>query len=237
MGSAWKVAYADFVTALMAFFLMMWVLNMVPPDKKEAIAQYFEEEAKLQTSTTVRVSNNALVNRTDKLDLSAMALSEVEKSNYAIAQKLRSMLMADAVPQSATGLSADDVGVQLRVNNDAMFARGSADITPEGAKVMEGVLSILQEYNVYLVIRGHADSEEISAGGAYPSSWELSAARAASAVRYIADKGIKPTRLRAVAYGDTRPLEPGQTEESRNRNRRVEFFFHRPETMSYSIVY
>ena len=56
-------------------------------------------------------------------------------------------------------------------------------------------------------------------------------------VRYLVDKDIKPTRMRAVAYGDTRPVEPGDTPENRSRNRRVEFFFHRPEAMTYSIVY
>jgi chemotaxis protein MotB len=56
-------------------------------------------------------------------------------------------------------------------------------------------------------------------------------------LRYLAEHGIKPTRMRGVAYGDTRPLKPGLSEESRAVNRRVEFFFHRPEVMSYSVVY
>lgn len=234
-GSAWKVAYADFMTALMAFFLMMWVINMVPPEKKEEIAQFFQQEAMLPGSAAIISANNASINRVTSLDLS-VNLSEAEKSNYAIAQKLRAMLMADSVPQNASGLSADDVGVQLRVNNDAMFSSGSAEITGAGKKVMDSVLSILREYNVYMVVRGHADTSEMT-DSLYPSPWELSAARAASAVHYLVDQSIKPTRMRAVAYGDTRPLEPGQTVESRSRNRRVEFHFHRPEAMSYSIVY
>ena len=57
---------------------------------------------------------------------------------------------------------------------------------------------------------------------------ELSGARSAAVLRYLAEHGIKPTRMRGVAYGDTRPLKPGLSEESRAVNRRVEFFFHRP---------
>ena len=56
-------------------------------------------------------------------------------------------------------------------------------------------------------------------------------------VHYLASHGVKPTRMRAVSYGDTRPLKPGIDEQSRALNRRVEFFFHRPEVMSYSVVY
>lgn len=236
MSSAWKVAYADFVTALMAFFLLMWVLNMTPPETKQGLAEYFTEEATLQTSSTSPISNNSLVNATDRLDLRNTPLNELQQSQLAIIQKLKSLVMADAVPRSASGISSDDIGVQLRVNSDAMFAPGSTELTPEGRKVLDSVLAVLREYNVYLVVRGHADVQE-AASTAHASPWELSAARAASAVRYLADHGIAPTRLRAVAYGDTRPVEPGTSEASLSRNRRVEFYFHRPEAGTASMEY
>lgn len=236
MSSAWKVAYADFVTALMAFFLLMWVLNMTPPDTKQGLAEYFTEEATLQTSSTSPVSNNSLVNATDRLDLRNTPLSELQQSQLAIIQKLKNMIMADAVPRNASGVSSDDIGVQLRVNSDALFDPGSTDLTAQGRKVLDSVLAILREYNVYLVVRGHADAQE-SARTAYASPWELSAARAAAAVRYLADHGIAPTRLRAVAYADTRPVEPGTSEASLRRNRRVEFYFHRPEAATAAMEY
>ena len=247
-GGAWKVAYADFVTAMMAFFLLLWVLSMVPPDTKAGLAAYFSGERNFDSSSSSPVSNNPFIQNTDKIDARDIKISEVEQSHYAIAQKTRQMLMADAVPQSASGISADDVGVQLRVNSDVMFAPGSVELQPGGAKVLASVLSLMNEYNLYLVVRGHADSTE--AAPPYASAWELSGARAAATaarkrsgagpsamVNYLATHGIKPTRMRAVSYGDTRPLKPGIDEQSRTLNRRVEFFFHRPEVMSYSVVY
>ena len=236
MSSAWKVAYADFVTALMAFFFLMWILNMTPPETKKGLASYFAEEALLDSANASAISNNALINRTDKLDLSEAKMSELERSHYIVARKLKAMLMQDGILRSASGLSADDVGVQLRISNDVLFKPGSAEFSPPALKVLDDVLSILREYNLYLVIRGHADSEEAT-GSPYPSGWELSAARAAAATRYLAEKGVVPTRMRAVGYGDTRPLEPGNSVESHNRNRRLEFHFHRPDAMAYSIVY
>ncbi len=236
MGSgAWKVAYADFVTAMMAFFLLLWVLNTVPPETRAGLAAYFSGERNFDSSSTSPISNNPFIQNTDKIDARDLKINEVQKSHYAIAQKIKQMLMADAVPQNSSGISADDVGVQLRVNSDVMFKPGSVELLPEGEKMLQSVLAVMKDYNLYLVVRGHADSAEIKQP--YPSAWELSGARAAAALRYLAEHGVKPTRLRGVAYGDTRPLKPGIDEQSRTVNRRVEFFFHRPEVMSYNVVY
>lgn len=235
MGGAWKVAYADFVTAMMAFFLLMWILNMVPPETKAGLAAYFRGERNFDSSSTSPVSNNPFIQNTDKIDTRDLKISEVEKSHYAIAQKIKQMLMADAVPSSSSGISADDVGIQLRINSDVMFKPGTIDLMAGGEKVLDSVQKMLNEYNLYLVVRGHADPTEVRPP--YPSAWELSGARAAAMIRYLAERGIKPTRMRAVGYGDTRPLKPGIDEQSRAVNRRVEFFFHRPEVMSYSVVY
>ena len=172
MSSAWKVAYADFVTAMMAFFLLLWVLNMVPPETRAGLAAYFSGERNFDSSSTSPVSNNPFIQNTDKIDTRDLKINEWKKSHYAIAQKIKQMLMADAVPQSSSGISADDVGVQLRVNSDVMFKAGSVDFLPEGEKVLGSVLQILKEYNLYLVVRGHADSTE--ARPPYASAWELS---------------------------------------------------------------
>ena len=234
-GGAWKVAYADFVTAMMAFFLLLWVLSMVPPETRAGLAAYFSGDRNFDSSSTSPISNNPFIQNTDKIDARDIKISEVEKSHYAIAQKIKQMLMSDAIPQSASGISADDVGVQLRVNSDIMFKPGSVDLLPDGERVLTAVLDLMEEYNLYLVVRGHADSAETAPP--FTSAWELSGARAASMVNYLAQHGVKATRMRAVSYGDTRPLKPGIDEQSRAMNRRVEFFFHRPEVMSYSVVY
>ena len=234
-GGAWKVAYADFVTAMMAFFLLLWVLSMVPPETRAGLAAYFSGDRNFDSSSTSPVSNNPFIQNTDKIDARDIKISEVEKSHYAIAQKIKQMLMSDAIPQSASGISADDVGVQLRVNSDIMFKPGSVDLLPDGERVLAAVLNLMDEYNLYLVVRGHADSAETAPP--FTSAWELSGARAASMVNYLVQHGVKATRMRAVSYGDTRPLKPGIDEQSRAMNRRVEFFFHRPEVMSYSVVY
>ncbi len=234
MGGAWKVAYADFVTAMMAFFLLLWILNMAPPETKAGLAAYFSGEGAMDTSSTSPVSNNPFIQNTDKIDL-RNSKSEAEKTHYALAEKIKKMLLADAVPQNASGITADDVGVQLRVHSGLMFNEGSAELSQKGFEVLEDVVFLLSEYNMYLVVRGHADNTEDL--GPYPSPWELSASRSAAVIRYLIEQGVKPSRLRSIAYGDTRPYQAGNDETAQMLNRRVELFFHRPEVMSYSVVY
>ena len=237
MSGGWKVAYADFVTAMMSFFLLLWILAIAPQETKDGLAAYFAGQENFDTANTSPVANNPFIQRTDKIDARDLKITEVERSHYAIARQLKQMLMADAIPQSATGISADDVGVLLRVNSALTFLPGSTELTPDGKKILNDVREILLKYNLYLVVRGHAESGEVSENSPYRSSWELSGARAAAAVRTLVADGIKGNRLRAVAYADTRPIEPGDSPESRMKNRRIEFYFHRPEVMSYGVVY
>ncbi len=236
-GGSWKVAYADFVTAMMAFFLLMWILNMTPKETLKGLAGMFQADAQFTSNTIsgAAVSNNPLIQYVDKLDL-RQKMDETEQSNYAIAQALQKFLLKDALPSASSGITSDGVGVLLHITSDLMFKPGTVEFTPKGQGVLDEVVKVMQTYNVYLVVRGHADSSETGAPN-YPSKWELSAARANAAVRYIIDKGIKPSLVRSVAYADTRPQLPSGLPGAAEKNSRVEFNFHRPEVMSTIVGY
>jgi chemotaxis protein MotB len=108
-------------------------------------------------------------------------------------------------------------------------------LKPEAAKLLEGVTNIMLSQKVNLVIRGHTDDSE-NGNGLYPSKWELSAARAAACLRYVLAKSngaIAATRMRAAGYADSRPLVPVFDDASRAANRRVEFYYHSPETETW----
>lgn len=236
-GQSWKVAYADFMTAMMAFFLVMWLLNMAPQETLKGLAGYFDVNAQYSSNVTspYAVSNNPLIQYVDKLDTREFKMSEVEESHYAIAQSLKQFLLKDALPSSASGITSDGVGVLLHITSNLMFKPGTVEFTADGQKVMQEVVDVMQKYKVYLVVRGHADSSE--SGAPYPSKWELSAARANAAVRYLIAQGISPTLVRSVSYADTRPRVPSTVPGAAAQNSRVEFNFHRPEVMSTIVGY
>lgn len=237
MSGSWKVAYADFMTAMMAFFLLMWILNMANEETKEGLAGYFALDATMATNISSAMANNIIVQRVDKLDAREFKMNEVDQSNYAIAQTIKEFLLADALPSASSGISSDNAGVLLHVSGDLLFKANSVEFSATGNRVLDEVIGIMKKYKVYLVVRGHTAKGETGEPN-YPSKWELSSARATAAIRYIVDQGrIDPSLVRSVAYADTRPLVPETDPDSSMRNRRVEFYFHRPEVMSTIVGY
>jgi chemotaxis protein MotB len=237
-GGSWKVAYADFVTAMMAFFLLMWILNMAPKETLTGLAGFFQSNAQALSNTVspYSISNNPMVQYVDKLDTRDFKMDEIEQSHYAIAQALKQLLLQDALPSSSSGITSDGIGVMLHITSDLMFKPGTAEFTDEGKKILDQVVDVMHKYKVYLVVRGHADSSE-SGAPVYPSKWELSAGRGNSAVRYLIGKGMNPNLIRSVAYADTRPRVPSTVPGAAALNSRVEFNFHRPEVMSTIVGY
>ena len=236
-GQSWKVAYADFMTAMMAFFLVMWLLNMAPEETLKGLSGYFVEGASYFTNSAAPgVSNNQIVQFIDKMD-TRNNMTEAEKSDYAIIQSLKPILsLKDAVPSASTGIASDGVGVLLHVTSNLMFKPNSTEFSTHGLEAMHEVLDMLLKYNVWVIVRGHADSSETGAPN-YPSKWELSSARANAAVRYLVDKGADPKKIRSVGYADTRPLSPPTVPDAASKNSRVEFYFHRPEVATNIVGY
>ncbi|MDL2279154.1 flagellar motor protein MotB [Desulfovibrio sp. OttesenSCG-928-G11] len=236
-GSSWKVAYADFMTAMMAFFLVMWLLNMAPQETLAGLSSIFKEGKYTSSQASpYGIANNPLVQYVDKLDNREFKVSEIEESHYAIAQSLKQFILKDALPSSSSGITSDGVGVLLHITSNLMFQPGTEKFTVEGEKVMQEVLDVMNKYKVYLVVRGHADISETGAPY-FPSKWELSAARGNSAVRWLIEHGVKPSLVRSVAYADTRPQVPPTVPGAAAMNSRVEFNFHRPEVMSTIVGY
>ncbi len=228
-GGSWKVAYADFVTALMAFFLLLWLVVSLKPQRKQELSLVFQDKnvpskEKVQNLEKVPtfISPDAIKGSPE------FKLSQENKLKYEIALLIKELISADPAVRRNSGVSNDSSGVMMQVNNAVMFKPGSADLTPAATKVLNGVARILREFKINLTVRGHADDEE--KGGPYPSKWELSAARAAAATRYLAEKtGIPVTRLRAVGLADSQPLVPPTSPENKARNRRIEFFYTSPD--------
>jgi chemotaxis protein MotB len=234
-GGSWKVAYADFVTAMMAFFLLMWLIAALKPKQKESLALVFKDAKHETKGDSMKQAVSNFIPKDAKIGVAEMDLSQQDRVKYEVAMMVKELLKQEKDLEANSGLSSDNAGVLMQVNNSVMFAPNSAVLKPGAAKILDGVTNILLTQKVSLVIRGHTDDTE-TGNGLYPSKWELSAARAAAALRYILTKGngaIAATRLRAAGYADSRPLVPVIDDASRAENRRVEFYYHSPETETW----
>ena len=233
-GSAWKVAYADFVTAMMAFFLLMWILNMSTDEQKAGLAQFFTEGATGVTNVVSPVglmNVNPLMLTPGKLTTEQMEKQEMQRNTLAILRSLKAEIAEDSMGRVTTGLNTSGNGVMLQVVPDIFFQPGTTTLSPAAKTMLDRVYDIMKRYQTYLVVRGHTDLSETGAPN-FPSAWELSAARGNAAVEYLIQKGINPKLVRSVAYGNTQPAVPPSVANAVELNGRVEFNFHRPEVMS-----
>jgi chemotaxis protein MotB len=128
----------------------------------------------------------------------------------------------------------EEDGVYLRMETPTLFGSGDAVIAEEGREMLQVLSQITMEFNVAVVVAGHADNQPIRSS-VYASNWELSAARAAGVARFLVDDGHSPTMVRVESYGEFRPLADNSTPEGRARNRRVELLFSRDDVLSAAI--
>ena len=117
-------------------------------------------------------------------------------------------------------------GITLRIDNNLLFSSGQASLTPRGQRVLQDLMETLETFDGRISVEGHTDNIPISTNR-FPSNWELSTGRATSVLRYLADAGLLETRLRAIGYADTQPLESNDTPRGRAANRRVELLLTR----------
>jgi chemotaxis protein MotB len=113
---------------------------------------------------------------------------------------------------------ADSVEVEIRT--DILFPSGQSTLTPGAVGVLERVGDALEQFPNPLLVEGHTDNRPINTLQ-FPSNWELSAARAASVVHLFTQRGLDPSRLTVIGYGEHRPVGDNATREGRNANRRV----------------
>lgn len=193
----WKIAYADFLTALMAFFLLMWLVSGVSPESRAAIAAEFKPRP---ASTSLATTGDVPV-EADRL-FSLLTLSEVLKA------------AGDSVVLTAEpdGVRIDLVDTEGR----PLFESARGALTPEGRALVEAAAATLAPLPNALSIEGHTDAFGL-AGAGY-SNWELSSDRAHEARRLLMAGGVTDSRVRAVTgLADTQPLNAGEPHNARNR--------------------
>lgn len=117
-------------------------------------------------------------------------------------------------------------GITLRIDNNLLFASGQARLTRRGEGVLQGLVETLQGFDGRISVEGHTDNVPI-ATRRFPSNWELSTGRAISVLRHLVKSGLSESRLRAIGYADTQPLESNDSREGRAANRRVELLLTR----------
>lgn len=225
-GGSWKVAYADFVTAMMAFFLLMWLLNISSDDKKEQLQKYFKNYSLMQgggelgSSSTNEGSSTSNVLAAldggrkcqDDAKLFAATQSEVALLEGELKASLNRRLTG-----LESGVSVHVVGSAVRVEltQHQLFSTGGSVLTPLGERVVAMVGEQLSLLGRPVEIEGHSDG--IRFGDVRYSNWDLSVERALMIRRVFQKRDLKLEVQRVSGLADQMPLYPGNPGDSRNR--------------------
>ena len=113
-------------------------------------------------------------------------------------------------------------GLRLNVAQDILFASGSTELNASGVEVLQKVAVQLKKLPHEVEVQGHTDNVPVKPNSRFPSNWELAAERAAQVVRLFARRGVDPTRMRVVSFGEFHPVASNATPEGRLKNRRIE---------------
>lgn len=216
-GGSWKIAYADFATAMMSLFIVLWMMNS-NAKVKEAVAGYFKDPAgKGDKSGTADAGR-------DKTALppgnpQEPPKQEMEKVKNDLEKALMSLPNFQTIKQYVLiGVSDEGVRMELIENAKGMFfANGSAAPTKEGSAVISAVSGVVAKLPNRVVIEGHTDSVPFAGNGDY-SNWELSSARASAARILMAHGGLRPGQLFEIrGFADQQLRLPKKPEDPSNR--------------------
>lgn len=222
-GGSWKIAYADFLAGMMTFFLLLWLVSLMEPKTKAQVAAYFK---KFNIFSKVGVSMLMEFYRTGKMqgpkvqtltqDLPPIK-GEGERLRRIIETRLKSLqehVLVETIEKS-------DKERMVRIEimdlvNKPLFRAGSAELLPEGKEILKILAEELKEVPALISIEGHTDALPSRRGKL--GNWELSSARALSAMLELEKNGVSPKKiLEVVGYADNFPLFKDNPFDPRNR--------------------
>ena len=222
----WLLTYADMITLLMAFFIMMYSMSVLNLAK-------FREAA-----ISIRSGFGGITPGQGASILGSTGLMSARPSPIAgdstgiawrIVKPVQRLIRENRVIRDNAKIYADHRGLVLSLASDnVLFAPGSAEIRREARPVLIKIAQLLRSVPNEVRVEGHTcnlPTRSVS----YPSNWELSTARATNVVRYLISTGkLSPSRMSAAGFADTRPVVPNDREERRRLNRRVDFVILTP---------
>jgi len=208
----WLLTYADLITLLLAFFVMLYVFSKQDTRKYDAMTMQLK--AIFSGGAGVVVEGGRTGSQT--IEASTLGPSEIE-----IRRELETQLKPEGQDNSISVIT-DERGIVIRIMDRALYDTGKADLKDKARVTLDKVAPIIKSLPNEIRIEGHTDNVPISTYE-FKSNWELSVRRATEVVRYLIEKGgISPKRISAAGYGEYRPVAANDTDANRALNRRIE---------------
>jgi len=224
----WLVSYADFITLLFAFFVVMYAISSINDGKYRVLSGSLVNAFKnpAATANSAQQIRFSPIVKEEPQYRSSIAVIEEEQQRVKKQKAMQSMaedvlrVLAPLISDGKVRVTQSNLGVTVEINASVLFSPGEAMLSDESTETLRAVAYVIRDHQHEIHVEGHTDNLPIYTDF-FPSNWELSTARASSVIRLFEENGINGRRLTAIGYGKNRPVDTNDTIEGRMRNRRV----------------
>jgi chemotaxis protein MotB len=228
----WLVSYADFITLLFAFFVVMYSISSVNQNKYKTVSSsittaFISKDARKEVKNPTIPSqkhdpagnSKTLMKEYPLTPAEIKKLQEERESMTNLGINLSNNL-SPLIRDGKIRVAQTNRGIRIDINDSLLFSPGSAELAFAAKEILSDITELVQETSHAIQVEGHTDNTPIH-NALFYSNWELSAVRATSVVRMFSELGIADNRLSASGYGDTQPVASNDTPEGRAKNRHV----------------
>lgn len=221
-GDEWLATYADCITLLLTFFVLLYAMSSVEQKKIDSLAQAFKSVMGGESGDTLMEydlykGEVPLIGGEADID---NFTDEAEKDKTEMYNQVKKFIAENGLAD-VVDTSYNEKGVTLELRDNILFETASADLRQGSKAVLGKINSLIAAMPNHILIEGHTDNRDINTT-TYPSNWELSVSRAVNVVRYFTETmGQSPGRFSAAGYGEFQPIAPNDSEMNMAKNRRV----------------
>ncbi|MEY3807110.1 MAG: flagellar motor protein MotD [Pseudomonadota bacterium] len=229
------VSYADFMTLLFAFFVVMYSISSVNEGKyrtlSDSLGTAFSNKAQ-QISEAEVIQIDSLPTTIQPIPLENISTTDIEKRRELSEEILKErqqlsqvldqleQILAPFINEKLVSVKKNDYWIELEMNSELLFLSGEAELSKKALPVLKKIVEVIKPLPNVINIEGHTDNIPIDTLK-FRSNWDLSSARATSVVHEFVKDDINPLRLSAIGYGEFHPMGDNKIQEGRFKNRRV----------------
>lgn len=225
----WVVTFADLVTLLMVFFILLFAMGEIEEDKYRQIKESLKKALGDEATPDAGIREGLDVIKREEGKPKIIAVDEVgamvAKEISDIASEVEEFVFKNKLTGQVQ-VSSDERGAVITISDVVLFPAGQSEITPAGKEISKQIFDLLRQFNYNVKIEGHTDNTPIRTDK-FPSNWELSSARASNVARMLVDSGFPSSKLSVEGFAEFRPKLPNDSPKNRAANRRIEIVYQR----------
>jgi chemotaxis protein MotB len=213
----WLLTYADLITLLLAFFIMMYTFSKQDAQKYEEVTAHLKSIFSGGSGVAYRAS---AASGSTFLEIGSKG-TQSDEIKKQLEQQIKTLASNNGSSDNMS-IFSDERGIVIRIMDKAFFDEGKAELKGSARGALDKIIPVVSHINNHISIEGHTDNVPISTNE-FKSNWELSVRRSTEVVRYLIEKGgLSPQRISASGYAEYRPLAENDTPGNRALNRRIE---------------